>query len=199
MKKNRVIVCEASEMVAEGLCAFMNDSDAFVTVCRMAGTEGLSEKITSTGADTLIINPSLLGYADRNLPIQLKKDHPGLSLAALVDSYVESGLLKPFDAVIEINDSRQKVLGRLNEISKARENTEKGEESIDLSKREIDILVSVSKGMTNKEISDTLNISINTVITHRKNITKKTGIKSVSGLTVYALLNNYIDESEIYK
>ena len=71
------------------------------------------------------------------------------------------------------------------------------QENIELSNREIDVLVSVAKGMTNKEISDLLSISVHTVITHRKNIVKKTGIKSVAGLTVYALLNNLVEESEI--
>ena len=62
-----------------------------------------------------------------------------------------------------------------------------------LSSREKEILVCVAKGMINKEIADALNISIHTVITHRKNIAHKTGIKTVAGLTVYALLNNLID------
>ena len=55
----------------------------------------------------------------------------------------------------------------------------------------------VAKGMLNKEIADQENISIYTVITHRKNITRKTGIKTVAGLTVYALLNNLIDINTI--
>ena len=54
-------------------------------------------------------------------------------------------------------------------------------------------MVCVAKGMLNKEIADRFNISIHTVITHRKNITRKTGIKTVAGLTVYALLNNLLD------
>ena len=70
-------------------------------------------------------------------------------------------------------------------------------DSVDLSNREIDVLVCISKGMTNKDISDLLNISVHTVITHRKNIVKKTGIKSVAGLTVYALINNLVEESDI--
>jgi regulator of cell morphogenesis and NO signaling len=70
----------------------------------------------------------------------------------------------------------------------------KGEE---LSAREKEILVCVAKGMLNKEIADAENISIHTVITHRKNITRKTGIKTVAGLTVYALLNNLIDINTI--
>ena len=55
------------------------------------------------------------------------------------------------------------------------------------------LLVSVAKGMINKEIADQYNISIHTVISHRKNITRKTGIKTVAGLTVYAILNNLIE------
>ena len=62
-----------------------------------------------------------------------------------------------------------------------------------LSAREKEILVCVAKGLLNKEIADLCNLSIHTVITHRKNITRKTGIKTAPGLTVYALLNNLID------
>ncbi len=67
----------------------------------------------------------------------------------------------------------------------------------ELSEREKEILVSVAQGLLNKEIADKHNISINTVITHRKNITRKTGIKTVPGLTVYAILNNLIDINSI--
>ena len=67
----------------------------------------------------------------------------------------------------------------------------------ELSDREKEILVCVAKGMLNKEIADACHISVYTVITHRKNITRKTGIKTVAGLTVYALLNNLIDLNTI--
>lgn len=67
----------------------------------------------------------------------------------------------------------------------------------DLSPREIDVLVLVCKGLLNKEIAEKLNISLTTVITHRKNITQKLGIKSVSGLTLYAIMNGYITPDKI--
>ncbi|MCK9159634.1 MAG: helix-turn-helix transcriptional regulator [Parabacteroides sp.] len=66
-----------------------------------------------------------------------------------------------------------------------------------LSAREIEVLVLITKGFINKEIADKLNISITTVITHRKNITEKLGIKSVSGLTIYAVMNGYVDVDQI--
>jgi len=66
-----------------------------------------------------------------------------------------------------------------------------------LSSREIEVLVLITKGLINKEIADKLNISLSTVITHRKNITEKLGIKSVSGLTIYAVMNGYVEADRI--
>lgn len=61
-----------------------------------------------------------------------------------------------------------------------------------LSSRETEVLRLVAQGHTNKEIADALNISINTVLSHRKNISAKLGIKSVSGLCIYAMMNGII-------
>lgn len=65
-------------------------------------------------------------------------------------------------------------------------------ESKQLSQREIDVLREIARGKTNKEIGEELCISVNTVITHRKNLSGKLGIKSASGLSVYALMNGII-------
>ncbi|KAA6310930.1 Oxygen regulatory protein NreC [termite gut metagenome] len=67
------------------------------------------------------------------------------------------------------------------------------EEDKDLSAREIEVLALLSKGLINKEIADKLSISLNTVVSHRKNITGKLSIKSVSGLTLYAVMNGYVE------
>ena len=67
----------------------------------------------------------------------------------------------------------------------------------ELSAREIEVLVLITKGLINKEIADKLNIGLTTVITHRKNTTEKLGIKSVSGLTIYAVMNGYVEADRI--
>ena len=67
----------------------------------------------------------------------------------------------------------------------------------ELSPREIEVLVLITKGLINKEIADKLNISLTTVISHRKNITEKLGIKSVSGLAIYAVMRGYIEADSI--
>ena len=63
---------------------------------------------------------------------------------------------------------------------------------INLTPWEIEVLQLVAQGFINKEIADKLNISFNTVLTHRKNITAKLGIKTVSGLSFYAMMNGYV-------
>lgn len=69
----------------------------------------------------------------------------------------------------------------------------------DLSEREKDIVRSVAKGLSNKEIADEHFISIHTVITHRRNISRKLAIHSSAGLTVYAILNKLVDIEELRK
>ena len=66
-----------------------------------------------------------------------------------------------------------------------------------LSDREKDVIVALVQGMTNKEIADHLFISINTVITHRRNIARKLQIHSPAGLTIYAIVNNLVDISSV--
>jgi DNA-binding CsgD family transcriptional regulator len=62
-----------------------------------------------------------------------------------------------------------------------------------LSPREVEVMTLIVKGLINKEIAERLNISLSTVITHRKNIMDKLGIKSVSALTIYAVMKGYVD------
>ena len=192
---NRVIICEASEMISIGLAEIIDSMAQFDVVSRLDSPEHLSEKIVATDANLLIIDPTLLGFHNRDFLSQLGKEHPQLIMIALATSYLDHSMLIPYSGVIEINDTRSKIISKMNEF--AQSEAAKNADDVELSKRETDVLVAVAKGMMNKEIADKMNISIHTVISHRKNITRKTGIKSVSGLTVYALLNNLIDEKDL--
>ena len=66
-----------------------------------------------------------------------------------------------------------------------------------LSDREIEVMSYIVQGHTNKEIADILNVSLATIITHRKNIMDKLGMKSVSALTIYAVMHGYVDINKI--
>ncbi|MGM9758893.1 MAG: response regulator transcription factor [Parabacteroides sp.] len=93
-------------------------------------------------------------------------------------------------------DSKDGLVEQLRDLF-ANDTNGAGEDNKGLSQREIDVLQLVATGITNKEIADKLHISLNTVLSHRKNITTKLGIKTVSGLTFYAIMNGLIAGSDI--
>ena len=190
---NRVLICEPSEIISLGLTEIIQSHPKFDVVARMDTPEHLNEKLLSSDANILVINPLLLGHPDRGGISQLQKEHPQLTIIALVTLLTDASWLKGYHGVFEINDSRLTITNKLNEIVQNHGKQEKGNEDVELSKREIDVLVAVAKGMMNKEIAEQMHLSIHTVITHRKNIARKTGIKSVAGLTVYAMIKGLME------
>ena len=195
----KIIIVEPSPIVSAGLASYFDDIKQVSIVSQLDRIDRMEEKLAAYNPDILIINPLLIAYDTNEHFLKICRDFSNVSPVALVTSYVDASILKQFKDVIEINDSKQKVVTKIFNLLSDNKLTQDKPESIELSNRETDVLVALVKGLTNKEISDKLYISVHTVITHRKNIVRKTGIKSVSGLTVYALLNNLVDESEIYK
>ena len=135
-----------------------------------------------------LVMKSLPPVCDRRLRIELLLHLCALQEDLKCHTYIEDSILVPMVRLLE-NPQRYREHPRTAEADE--------EERHELSLREKEILVSVAQGLLNKEIADKHHISINTVITHRKNITRKTGIKTVPGLTVYAILNNLIDINSI--
>ena len=199
MKVIKIIIAESSPIISSGLSSFFNDMNQIAVASIVDNIDDLQDKIIMHNPDVLVINPMMLGCMLNTFVKQMTQNHPNINRVALVTSYVDKNILKNFKEVVELNDNKQKVINKMLNLQNNNDETSAQNESVDLSNREVDVLVCVAKGMTNKDISDMLNISVHTVITHRKNIVKKTGIKSVSGLTVYALLNNLVEESEIYE
>lgn len=102
-------------------------------------------------------------------------------------SNVEEILFVPAIRLLEQKVKEDDVSTRLSNMIKNAENTES------VSEREKEIIICLVQGLSNKEIAAQLFISVNTVITHRRNISRKLQIRSLAGLTIYAIANNLID------
>ena len=100
-----------------------------------------------------------------------------------------------YSTSIRLLEHKSRQSGVSQNISKMIGQNGDGNEA--LGEREKEVIVSLVQGMTNKEIADHLCISINTVITHRRNIARKLQIHSVAGLTIYAIVNNLVDISSV--
>lgn len=189
----RIVIIEPYAMIAQGLRLMIDEINGY-EVCAVIADAHYLDRTVALRPDIVIVNPSLLDMKKRGVWDDMTQRIPGVAFAALVYQYVEPEVLRNFKAAIEISDSRERVAVKLRQLIEAGEQTT---ESSELSEREKEILVAVAKGMTNKSIAEQYHLSVHTVITHRKNLTRKTGIKSVSGLTVYAILNNMIDMKDV--
>ena len=194
---NKIIIVEPSPMLSGGLAQYFDDIRQVSVVSQLDSIDRLEEKLASYNPEILIINPLLVSFDANEAFQKLIREFPNVIPVALVSSFIDKNILRQFKDVIEMTDSKQKVVLKIFNLLNDNNLSQEKTENVELSNREIDVLVALAKGLTNKEISDKLFISVHTVITHRKNIIRKTGIKSVSGLTVYALLNNLVDESDI--
>lgn len=193
----RIAIAEPSPMLRHGLGDMLRELPDVEVIFTTDNLNALNARISALHPDILILNPQLYEYA-RRATLRAEFDHlPNLQLVGLITAHTDSQHLKQFSGLIELNDDLQRVKSTLNQVISTIQNDTDEPDTAPLSDREKDVLVCLSKGLKNNEIADQLNISVHTVITHRKNIVRKTGIKSVAALTVYAILNNLIEEKDI--
>lgn len=191
MDKCRInIACiEPSDIIYEGLSNFLLRKESHYYISRVKDFEELSKVIHTENLEVVILNPSTLINRTQDFN-KLRKNSPTLIWIGLIYAVFDNELLSRFDDVINITDSSQAISARLNKTLE-RCNCRSNEQE-ELSERETEVLVQLLNGYSNKEIADQLNISIHTVISHRKNIIEKTGIKSLPGLTIYAISQKII-------
>lgn len=165
-------------------------------VCRVETLEELMEMLTSHPIDMLIVNP--LQFVNREKEIKkIRRSYPLLSVAGIDFGIMQKQSLLT-DLSFSLYDSVEHIIHSLSRLDKKNHAaTGQKEENDNLSKREMEVLTGLVNGMLNKEIADSLNISIHTVVRHRKNITQKTGIRSQSGLTIYAISKKIVSIEDI--
>ncbi len=192
-KTRKVLLIVPSIVVAKGLESIFDNQGEFEVAGILPDLgRGSETRLRNVEADVIIIDPTVFSYAERSNGRSWLSDNSDAAAVALQTGLNDEETLRQFDETISLYDEPTAIIRKLRTAVEGRQESAKGEGE-ELSSREKEILVCVAKGMLNKEIADQFNISIYTVITHRKNITRKTGIKTVAGLTVYALLNNLID------
>ena len=127
--------------------------------------------------------------------MSVKKEFPTIKTIAILSSFIDQKTLADFNDTISIFDDTETINTKLEEL--LAEDDEETTDTEQLSLREKEIIACVVKGMTNKAIADKLSISIHTVITHRRNITKKLQIHSAAGLAIYAIVNKIVEIQDI--
>lgn len=192
--KKVLALAETSYIIRKGLVYALSQLPLVNKVVELKEMENIAYQIDVLNPDAVLINPMLLGHGKQDIRQQLNLKK-GTVIIALVYNLIDEQFYKAYDAVIKINDSESKLEETL--VGCLNKKVEKDSDQEDLSDREKEILISVVKGMSNKEIADHHNISIHTVITHRRNMARKLNIHSISGLTIYAIINKLVDITDI--
>ncbi len=190
-----VAVAETSVIIRNGLVAVLKHlPEVTVRVVEVTSKEGLSHCMEAQTPDILIVNPQFEGWFDLE---EFKTNYPDVQTKylALLCSFVDANRLKGYDDSMTLYDDMEVLEKKIASLLNFTE-----EEDMDrnnLSQREKEIIGCVVRGMTNKEIAEQLFISIHTVITHRRNITRKLQIHSAAGLTIYAIVNKLVELGEV--
>ncbi len=189
-----VVIVDPRYLVQSGLEKMLMELPRLMLAKTFTGDEpNLTGHIVKQEADILILNPQALKEDMLSVLSRLKKSCD-LVIFGLLDKNAPKNIQSHFSHVLYISDSKfelqAKIRSALNIVTK-------NEQQSLLSDREITILKQVVLGLTNQEIADKLFLSVHTVMTHRKNINRKLDIKTVSGLTVYAIMNHMVSMEEV--
>lgn len=192
----RIAIAETSVIIRSGLAlALKRLPNLKIQPIELLSTEALSDCLRSQCPDILIVNPVFGNYFDVSR-FREETQGKGIRLVALASTYIEASLLSKYDDSISIFDDLESLAAKISRLQDIQPEAE-GDSQESLSQREREIVICVVKGMTNKEIAESLFLSIHTVITHRRNISKKLQIHSAAGLTIYAIVNKLVELSDV--
>lgn len=192
----RIAIAENSVIIRSGLAlALKRLPNLKVQSIELISVEALNDCLRSQYPDILVVNPAFGDYFD---VARFREEMAGKSirLVALVSSFTDGALLGKYDESFSIFDDLNVLATKVSRLQDIRPEEEvDGQEA--LSQREKEIVICVVKGMTNKEMAENLFLSIHTVITHRRNISRKLQIHSAAGLTIYAIVNKLVELSDV--
>lgn len=190
MRGCRVAIVEPAPLLASGISALLAQGGEaqFVGSFRTLGECAARLKVQA--ADVVVVSAALASQVEEYAEIRQ------LPIVILQSTLVDAETLRKYPSRVTLYSSEEELYRAIRDVVGTSVEPLPSE-SHELSERELDVLVLVARGFTNKEIAAELNISPHTVISHRKNIVHKTGIRSVAGLTVYAVLNKLIDSEQL--
>ena len=189
--KVKITIIEPSEIVATGLKRLIEQNVSFHIVKTFCSVHEYNT-MPNGNPDIIIVNPLTTADDSSDLRSLLQASSNTAILAINYGPYDEEAL-RDYDGIIGIFNTHEQIEKKLSAAIKNTSDKETYDNSNELSTRECEILTAVAKGKTNKEIADEFNLSIHTVISHRKNISHKLGINSIAGLTIYAVMNKLLD------
>ncbi|MFA6837805.1 MAG: LuxR C-terminal-related transcriptional regulator [Dysgonamonadaceae bacterium] len=190
---SQIVVFETSRIISEGLQSILYQSEIDCRVYYVETLDHLKVTLESRPINMLITSCMMIMNREKEIK-KIRRSYPLLNIVGIDTGFLQKHSIQLFDSTFTLYDSSEQIIHSISKLVEKNQclSSKKTEED-NLTDREIEVLTRLVNGQSNKEIADFLNISIHTVISHRKNITFKTGIRSQSGLTIYAISKKIIE------
>lgn len=192
MKHLKVLIITPSKIIESGLTVLLSSiKEHGVSV--MSSDADNATRIVAEHHPALIFADAIA--VSKALADELRNESQHSKLIGVYSAAIPEEITARFDDMMSIYsgiDSIKSIVSRVCEQKHVPyENTR------ELSPREKEVVVGIVKGMSNKEIAAKINVSVNTVMTHRRNIVSKLQIHSPAGLTVYAIVSKIVKIEDI--
>jgi DNA-binding NarL/FixJ family response regulator len=193
-----IVISDPSVIIRSGIVVALKRIPGFrIQPVELTTIDSLNKYLRFHTPDILIVNPTYWGYFD--LPkLKAETQNANIKSLALIYSAIDASLISNFDDTISVFDTVDQLKEKLDKLFNLTFDEPK-DEANSLTVREKEIVACVVKGFTNKEIAQELFLSTHTVISHRRNISRKLEIHSTAGLTIYAIVNKLVELEDVKK
>lgn len=217
MKTIRIILADDHQIFRDGIKALLSDEQNIEVIAEASNGEELLSLLKVMTPDILILDISMPGLSGIELAKNITAQYPEVSILILSmhknNDFVVNAMINGAKGYLPKDTSRKELLDAIHTIYHGEEylgklisanilrsyigKTHSGNDHIvkddQLTLREKDIVRLLGQGLANKEISDTLFISVRTVDSHKNHIMNKLKIRSTAELIIYGIKNKIID------
>ncbi len=192
----QIVIVEKSKIIREGISFLLQKNEICNKITEMEDANDWAMLTKNVVPDIVILHPDIAKDGIEKFRSKHQLSEQTLFIGIIYQYYNIKEISETFDEVIFITDTEEAFVNKFKLLFRQFKN-ETPANNEKLTDREKAVLRLLLRGLSNKEVAENLSISPHTVVSHRKNIIEKTGIRSLSGLAVYAILNNIADMDDL--
>lgn len=190
-----ICIISSSDIISSGLASILAEANIPNTNIMIYDPEECIEELADENTSPSLIFADILSVNSVMIESIRNLCPDSYHISGIYFSVLPTNRTDIFDSLVSIYSDKTTII-RIVEQAKSRHKADDASTG-ELTPREKEIVIGVVKGFSNKEIADSLNLSIHTVMTHRRNIASKLQIHSPSGLTIYAIVSKLVSIDDI--
>jgi DNA-binding NarL/FixJ family response regulator len=216
LEKIKVLLVDDHKLIRDGIEAMLLNTKEIEIIASVSSGEAAINEVRQNKPDVILMDIMMGGMTGIEATRWVKEFDPAVKVVLVTmeisKEYVSAGIKSGVDGYLPKDIDKETLLDAVRTVQEggrffndaimklvfedfySHEKLKSSDKKLpnDLTKREHEILNLVASGKSNKELAESLFISIKTVETHKTNILEKLGLKNTTELVKYAIKNNII-------